>query len=110
MRTTIDDEAHVFTLINTFKVKEGRAAQVVASLKKFTEETTKAMPGFVGTSVHVSLDETTVVNYVQWKSRATFDAMFESPAAREHMRELEAMVVSVNPMFYHVVYVGQASS
>jgi len=110
VQATIDDQAHIFTLINTFKVHDGQAAQVVESLRKFTEEQTKRMPGFVGASVHVSLDRTTVVNYVQWKTRDAFDAMFESPAAKEHMRELNAFVVSVSPVFYDVVYVGKASS
>jgi heme-degrading monooxygenase HmoA len=108
--TTIDDQAHIFILINTFRVNEGQAAHVVASLQKFTEEHTKSMPGFVGASVHISLDRTTVVNYVQWQTRAAFDAMFASRAAQEHMRELKAWVASVNPMFYEVVYVGQAAA
>ena len=98
------------TLINTFKVREGKATQVVESLQKFTEEHTRRMPGFVGATVHVSLDGTTIVNYVQWTTRDAFDAMFESPSAKEHMRELSALVVSVNPVFYDVVYVGAASS
>ena len=110
MQTTIDDQAHVFTLINTFKVRDGQAPPVVQSLQTFTEEQTRKMPGFVGASVHVSLDGTTVVNYVQWKTRDAFDAMFESPAAKQHMRELKAFVVSVSPVFYDVVYVGSASS
>jgi heme-degrading monooxygenase HmoA len=110
VQTTIDDKANVLTLINTFKVHDGLAAQVVESLRKFTEEQAGGMRGFVGSSVHVSLDGTTVVNYVQWKTRDAFDAMFESPAAKEHMRELNAFVVSVSPVFYDVVYVGKASS
>ena len=110
MQTTIDDQAQIFTLINTFKVREGQAAHVVSSLRKYTEEHTKRMPGFVGASVHVSLDGSSVVNYVQWTTRDAFDAMFESPAAKEHMRELKAFVVSVIPVFYDVVYVGRASS
>ncbi len=110
MQTTIDDQAHLFTLINTFKVDDGQAVQVAGSLQKFTEQQARRMPGFVGASVHVSLDRTTVVNYVQWNTREAFDAMFESPAAKEHMRELKAFVVSVSPVFYDVVYVGSASS
>ncbi len=109
MQAVIDDQAHIFTLINTFKVHDGHAADVVESLRKFTEEKTRRMAGFVGASVHLSLDRTTVVNYVQWKTRDAFDAMFESSAAREHMRELNAFVVSVTPVFYDVVYVGKAS-
>ena len=110
MQAVIDDQANIFTLINTFKVRDGEAAHVVASLKAFTEHQTMRMPGFVGASVHVSLDATTVVNYVQWETRAAFDAMFKSAAAVEHMRELRTWVDSVHPMFYDVVYVGQASS
>ena len=110
MQTTIDEQARLFTLINTFKVKRGQAAQVVGSLQRFTEAQTKKMPGFFGASVHVSLDGTTVVNYVQWETRDAFDAMLESRAAREHMHELEAFVVSVSPVLYDVVYVGKASA
>jgi quinol monooxygenase YgiN len=110
VQTTVDDQAHIVTLINTFKVHGGHAAQVVDSLRKFTEEQTRKMPGFVGASVHVSLDGRTVVNYVQWKTRDEFDAMFESPAANQHMGELKAFVVGVTPVFYDVVYVGKASS
>jgi len=110
VHTTIDDQAHLFTLINTFKVHDGQAARVVGSLQRFTEEQASRMAGFFGASVHVSLDGTTVVNYVQWKTRNAFDAMFESPAAKEHMRELKALVVSVSPVFYDVVYVGKASA
>jgi heme-degrading monooxygenase HmoA len=109
VKTTIDDQAHMFSLINTSKVNEGGAASVVASLRKFTEDETKMMPGFVGASVHVSVDGTTVVNYVQWKTRSAFDAMSESPAAMQPMRELKAFVVSISPMFYGVVYVGASS-
>jgi heme-degrading monooxygenase HmoA len=82
----------------------------VTSLQKFTEEQTRSMPGFVGTSVHVSLDGTTVVNYVQWETRDAFDAMFKSQAAKEHLRELNVFVASVSPVFCDVVYVGRASS
>ena len=110
MQTTIDDQADIFTLMNTFKVHAGQAENVVSSLRKFTEKHTKGMSGFVGTSVHVSLDGTAVVNYVQWQTRDAFEEMFHSPAAREHVRELEAFVVSVSPVFYDVVYVGRASS
>ena len=110
MQTTIDDQAHLCTLINTFKVQDGHAPQVVKSLQKFTQEQTRGMVGFVGASVHVSLDGTTVVNYVQWKTRTEFDAMFGSAAAKEHMRELGALVSSVSPVFYNVVYVGSAST
>ena len=110
MQTTIDDQAHIFTLINTFKVHDRQAAKVVGSLHKFTEEQARRMPGFVGASVHVSLDRTTVVNYVQWKNRDAFDSMLGSPAAKEHMRSLDSFVASVSPVFYDVVYVGKASS
>ncbi len=109
MKATIDDQAKLFTLINTFRVLEGRAPDVVASLRKFTEEHTRAMPGFVGTCVHVSLDQTTVVNYVQWTHRDRFDAMFASTVAQHHMEELRGLVESISPTVYDVVYVGQPS-
>ena len=105
MKATIDADLSVFTLINTFDVEPERAFEVVASLRDFTEETTRSLPGFVATSVHVSLDKKRVVNYVQWKTAQDLQAMMSLPAARRHMQEVEMLAKAVIPVFYTVEYV-----
>ena len=66
MKATIGADRPVFTLINTFEVEPEHASDVLASLRDFTEEQTRSLPGFVATSVHVSLDRTPVVYTVEY--------------------------------------------
>lgn len=106
MKTTIDDAARIFTLINTFKVHPGKASAVVQSLARFTEETARHLEGFVGTSVHTSSDGNTVVNYVQWRSAGHLVAMLALPSAKAHMDEVSLHCESINPVSYIVSYVS----
>ena len=105
MKATIDADRPVFTLINTFEVEPERAFDVLASLRDFTEEQTRSLPGFVATSVHVSLDRTRVVNYVQWQTAHDLEAMMSLPAARKHMQEVGKLANAVTPVVYTVEYV-----
>lgn len=105
MRATIDADAGVFTLINTFEVDPEQAFDVVASLRAFTEQTTRSLPGFVATAVHVSLDKKRVINYVQWKTAQDLQAMIALPAAQEHKQEVGKLAKAVSPVFYTVEYV-----
>lgn len=105
MKATIDADLPVFTLINTFDTHPERAFDVVASLRDFTESTTRSLPGFVATSVHVSLDKKRVVNYVQWKTAHDLQAMMSLPAAQRHKLDVERLANAVTPVFYTVEYV-----
>ena len=78
------------------------------SLRRFTEGVARALPGFVGASVHVSLDGARVLNYVQWRSRADLDAMLALPQAKAHVTEVGALADKVDPVPYRVAYVGSA--
>ncbi len=62
--------------------------------------------GFVGASVHRSVDGSYVVNYVQWETQQHFAAMFDNAEAKAHMERVKALALSVNPVFYEVAYVG----
>ena len=106
MRAVIDDAAGIFTLINTFKVSPDRQDTVVSSLRGFTEQHARFLPGFVGASVHASLDGHRVVNYVQWQSQADLAAMMASPQARAHVTEVAALAEHVDPVVYRVAFVG----
>ena len=79
---------------------------MIASLRAFTEGFARNQPGFVGASVHASLDGHRVVNYVQWQREADLAAMLATAAARAHMPELATLVRTINPLAYRVAYVG----
>jgi quinol monooxygenase YgiN len=105
----IDPAALVFTLVNTFHTSPDRQAAIVASLRRFTEETAQALPGFVGASAHASLDGRRVLNYVQWARREDLEAMLATPQAQAHMREVAALADAVDPVPYRVAFVGAAA-
>jgi quinol monooxygenase YgiN len=106
MRTVIDDATEIFTLINTFTVVPTRQDAVVGSLREFTERYARVSRGFIGASVHASLDGHRVVNYVQWESHADLDAMMASMPAKAHLAEVGALAEHVDPVVYRVAFVG----
>ncbi len=107
---TIEEGSEIFTLINTFTVDPGMQRAVIDSLRDVTEKVMRHLPGFVAASVHASVDGTHVANYVQWRTKADFDAMFADPRAQAHMAEVGALAIAVMPIVYRVVYVGQVGS
>jgi tetracenomycin F1 monooxygenase len=106
MFARIDASLEVFTLINTFHTSHERQTAIVASLSRFTEDVARRLPGFIGASVHVSLDGGRVVNYVQWKTREDLEAMLQRPEARAHMADVAALADKVEPIPYKVAFVG----
>ncbi len=106
MRTVIDDTANIFTLMNTFTVLPQRQGAVVESLRRFTERHARFLPGFIGASVHASVDGHRVVNYVQWESEADLGAMMASAPAQAHIEEVGALAEHVDPVVYRVAFVG----
>ena len=103
---TVDSARNVFTLINTFQVVPEHQRPLVEELAAVTESTMQFLPGFIGASVHRSLDGLHVTNYVQWESRAHFDAMLVDPKVKQHLERVQALAVSVRPVFYEVAFVG----
>ena len=106
---TLDPTRNVFTLINTFQVKPEHQRVLVDELAAVTESTMQHLPGFIGASVHRGLDGIHVTNYVQWESRAHFDAMLADPLVKPHLDRVQMLAVSVRPIFYEVAFVGARS-
>jgi quinol monooxygenase YgiN len=99
--TTIDAEATVTTLINTFPVYPDRQRELVDLLVRATEAVMQLQPGFVAANIHASLDGTHVVNYAQWESAEAFQAMLADPVCQEHMTAAGA-VGRAEPLLYTV--------
>jgi quinol monooxygenase YgiN len=106
MRAIIDDAENILILINTFTVLPQRQDAVVESLRDFTEQHAQFLTGFVGASVHASLDGHRVVNYVQWESKADLGAMMASAEAQAHIKEVGALAEHVDPVVYRIAFVG----
>lgn len=105
MAAHIDEAGDVFTLINTFHTSPDRQEAIVASLRRFTQQTARGLPGFVGASVHASLDGRRVLNYVQWARLEDLNAMLARDDARAHMAEVGALAGAVDPVPYRVLFV-----
>jgi quinol monooxygenase YgiN len=100
--TTIKQHADYATLINVFTVEPGRAAELAALLHAATDEVMQHQPGFRSANIHLSTDRTRVVNYAQWESVASYQAMLAHPAAQPHMAQAAAIAVSFDPHVYTV--------
>jgi quinol monooxygenase YgiN len=96
--TTLNPDAGLTVVINTFRVKPGKAEELLALLETATEETMGRTPGFVSANFHVNDDGSRVINYAQWRSKADFEAMTKDPKAHAHMAKAEALVESYEPV------------
>ncbi len=85
MPTTIDPQAKIATLINSFTVEPERQRELVDVLARATEEVIRHQAGFISANIHASLDGTRVINYAQWRDAEAFQAMLANPDCQEHM-------------------------
>jgi heme-degrading monooxygenase HmoA len=85
---TISKDNNVATLINVFTVEPENQQKLVEMLIEATEKTMKHVDGFVSANIHKSTDGKRVINYAQWKSAETFEAMVKDPRAQEHMKPI----------------------
>jgi len=99
---TIEKGREIMTLVNIFTVSADNQSALCELLVRATEETTRALPGFVSASIHRSQDGTKVINYGQWRSPADFAAMKGNPAAGTHMRAAAALA-TFEPIVCEVV-------
>jgi len=88
MTTTISVENDCVTLINVFTVEPEHQQHLLDVLIEATEQVMCRLPGFISSNIHRSLDGTRVTNYVQWRSVADFQAIFDNPEATAHMHEV----------------------
>jgi quinol monooxygenase YgiN len=90
------------TLVNVFTVAPEQQQKLADHLLEATEKTMSQIPGFVSATIHKSLDGKRVVNYAQWDSQESFEAMRQNPDAIKHMEIASAMAHS-EPILCEVV-------
>lgn len=88
----ICDTADVFTLVNVFTIDADRQEELIEILSAATDSFIAAQPGFISTTFHKGEDGQTVVNYAQWRKRDDWQAMLQTPQAKEHVAEVQAMI------------------
>lgn len=105
--TTLNPDDRYLTLINTFEVAPENADQLVEVLHE-AAATMRKLHGFVSANLHVSTDGKRVVNYVQWRTQADFDAMLQNSEAQPHMKHAADIATSYDPVLYTLRYADEA--
>lgn len=99
---TIQQDAHLYTLVNVFHVAPENQQALADGLVGATE-TMRQQPGFISANIHLSYDGKRLVNYVQWRSREDFEAMLGNAEAQPHMAAAAALAESYDPILCEVV-------
>jgi len=93
--------------VNVFTVSPDRQQELVDLLERATTEVMCARRGFVSANIHKSLDGLRVLNYAQWTSHETYEAMLADPFAQSHLHAATELGVS-EPHLYRVESVHHA--
>ena len=89
-------------LINVFTVDPVNQSELVELLTRATADDVRHVPGFVGSTLHRSLDGTKVTMYATWESSDAYAAMRANPQASPYLdRALE--IASFDPGMYEIV-------
>lgn len=81
---TIQLGSDVLTVLVTFTVPPDQQAGFVHQLEAVAAEHSQ-LDGFVCCAIHRSNDGSRVVGYIQWRSRAHFEAMLAAQGADGHV-------------------------
>jgi quinol monooxygenase YgiN len=98
---TISRDNDVCTLVNVFIVAPENQERLLQVLDVATRQVMQYLPGFVSANLHRSVDGMHVINYAQWASRESFEAMLRQPEAQSHMAEAMRLA-SAEPHLYEV--------
>lgn len=101
-QSTIVAGDEILTMISTFVCAEVRQNELVEILNRATADVFRHLDGFISANVHVSLDRTRVVNYVQWRSVDDLDRAQVDPKVQDHLAEVMAIAESSDPRLFHV--------
>lgn len=106
--TTISTNAKVLTAINVFSVEPKNQVRVVTLLSQAVDVLAKSQPGFISANIHRSLDESKVVNYVQWRSKQDFESVFQNSAFMRLYAQIKE-IAKPEPHVYEIVYAAHGN-
>jgi heme-degrading monooxygenase HmoA len=97
----------VVTQITVLEVEAGKQDELLAVLKE-RARFMATQPGFVSITLHESLDGTSIINYVQWKTRELLEKAHHSPEFREKWPQVSKLADIAEPNLYKVVHVEES--
>lgn len=93
------------TVITTFEMTPGTAADLMEALQAAYAEFIRHQPGFLGAGLHMNDAQTRIANYSKWRRREDFMAMLRTPEMRERNRRIAELCSRFEPVMYDVVAV-----
>jgi hypothetical protein len=87
----IDTLSNHVTLINTFFTTRENQNTVYDEVKKFEHEFLRLQRGFVSSSLHLSLDGSRILNYIQWNSLAEYQRLLTLKEVQDHLRTVSSL-------------------
>ncbi|MFN3971417.1 MAG: antibiotic biosynthesis monooxygenase family protein [Gemmobacter sp.] len=91
------------TVITTFEVTPGTAADLMEALQAAYDEVIRHQPGFLSAALHMNDAQTRIANYSQWRRREDFMAMLRTPEMRDRNRLFASLCARFEPVMYDVV-------
>jgi quinol monooxygenase YgiN len=91
------------TVITTFEMTPGTAADLMEALQSAYDEFIRHQPGFLGAGLHMNDAQTRIANYSKWRRREDFMAMLRTPEMRERNRRIATLCARFEPVMYEVV-------
>ncbi|MFN4159008.1 MAG: antibiotic biosynthesis monooxygenase family protein [Gemmobacter sp.] len=91
------------TVITTFEVTPGTAADLMEALQAAYDEVIRHQPGFLSAALHMNDAQTRIANYSQWRRREDFMAMLRTPEMRDRNRLFARLCARFEPVMYDVV-------
>jgi len=105
--TMISARSEMVTVVNVFTVSPDHQQALVELLERATAEVMCVRRGFVSANIHKSLDGLRVLNYAQWTSHETYEAMLADRFAQSHLHAAAELGISESHLYrvesvYHV--------
>jgi heme-degrading monooxygenase HmoA len=97
-------------LVTQITVVEPEPGQMEQALSVMTDRARfmARQPGFVSISLHRSLDDRRIVNYIQWSSREKLEAAHHSPEFRKEWGHFDKVTEAIEPQLYEVCHLEEA--
>ncbi len=91
------------TVITTFEMSPGTAADLMEALQSAYAEFISQQQGFIGAGLHMNDAQTRIANYSKWERREDFQAMLRTPEMRERNRVIAGLCSRFEPVMYEVI-------
>ena len=87
----IISEGDVFTQIVRFNVGAGKQRALIDAVASEVERWIRHRPGFISASLHASDDGKHVMNYAQWKDKASYEAFLDDAEGEKLLEAIDAV-------------------